>query len=1012
MKCSSCGGEIVDTANFCRHCGAAQAASPAEGAVEGESEAAAVSEELGSTEELRAAITTLQNQVSFLSNRISALESSIAGPQSQQPQRRAQVPAPPPRPAQPQAQSPPAAPPVAQTPPVTAAPSQPMSGQDVAAAPERPSTSEGSPAPTRPAATPVSSREPETSGVQSYASTPREGAATPLLASFNWEWLLGGNWLARIGIVALIIGVGFFLKLAFDNQWIGETGRVLLGLVAGVALLAAGEFWRRKYPVWAQAVTGGGIAILYLSIFAAFGLYQLIGGLTALGLAFLVTAAAAGLALRYGALAIAILGILGGFATPVFLSQDVEQQWALLGYVLVLDLGVLFLAAFRNWRWFTLLALAGSLVLYGFWVQNEPSPSLLLSQAGITLIFLIFVGATTLYHLIWRRPLQAFDQSLMVINAMAYLAISYNQLFDVYREWMGAFTVLLSAFYGLLSYGILLRNRDQAHLSMFAVAIALVLLALAVPVQLSGPSVVVAWAAQGAALTWLSFATGLRQMRWFGLAFFVVVLGWLLVTDLALDLGIYSPLSSYANDSGWPFFNFRILAYLMVIAAGYLTAFLWMRGRQAIEYKWERFMSAAFLAGAQVLTLWILSIQMVDLVQNAVDAGRLAEHLEGNAILLSLGGCWGLYAVAALVAGNIRNLPPVRLAGLAVLALALAKWFLLDIGISIDLITVYWESYNQGSYWIVYDVRIAVYVILVGAAYYAAFSWKRNPQHYFYGWESRLPTLLIAAANVLTLWVLSVMVVDAVNLATSYHLVTDRQLPNVMSLSLGALWAAYAGVLVYLGARRRLPLLRAGGIALLAACAVKWLLVDVILDLSLLQQHNYHFHPFWFLYDVRLLAYVILIGVSYGSVFWWKRIRDDLQYDWEDYVPLAVSVAANLFTLWILSVMVADAVGLASRNGLVGASAAGNATSLSLSVLWALYATVLIAMGIVRQERWLRTGGLALLAIPVLKLFSYDAFQLEAGYRVGAFMGLGALLVLGGFLYQRYSRVIRGFLLE
>ena len=346
------------------------------------------------------------------------------------------------------------------------------------------------------------------------------------------------------------------------------------------------------------------------------------------------------------------------------------------------------------------------------------------------------------------------------------------------------------------------------------------------------------------------------------------------------------------------------------------------------------------------------------------------------------------------------------------LALALAKWFVVDIGIDIDLVIANWGSYNQDSYWIVYDVRLAAYVILVGAAYYAASLWKRNPQQYVFGWESRLPSLLVGAANLLTLWVLSVMVVDAVNLAANYDLVTDRQLPNVLSLSLGALWAAYAGGLVYLGARRRLPLLRAGGIGLLAICAAKWLLVDIILDLSLLQQDNYHLHPFWFLYDVRLMAYVVLIGVSYGSVFWWKRIRDDLQYNWERHVPVAVSVAANLFTLWILSVMVADAVGLASRNGFVGAAAAGNATSLSLSVLWALYATVLIALGIVRQERWLRTGGLVLLAIPVVKLFSYDAFQLEAGYRVGAFMGLGALLVLGGFLYQRYSRVIRGFLLE
>ena len=988
MVCTNCGGEMADGANFCRHCGVARPVAMPDSASEGSPHPEIEDSNVDSGVELRAAITSLQTQVGLLTNRIAVLESQL-GAGTQRP-----VP----------------------TPPQTAAPVS--DAPALTPAPQSPTVRPATPSSPAPATVWRPSLEVESPATVEEASEPGggEGVSTgkaSAFSSFNWEWLLGGNWLARIGVLALIIGVGFFLKLAFDNQWIGETGRVLLGLAAGVALLAAGEFWRRKYSVWAQAVTGGGIAILYLSIFAAFGLYQLIGGLTALGLAFLVTAAAAGLALRYEALAIAILGILGGFATPVFLSQDVEQQWALLGYVLVLDLGVLFLAAFRNWRWFTLLALAGSLVLYQFWVQNEPSPSLLLSQMGITLIFLIFVGATTLYHLIWRRPLQALDQSMMVINAMAYLAISYSQLFDEYREWMGAFTVLLSAFYGLLGYGILRRNRDQTNLSMFAVGIALVLLAIAVPVQLSGPSVVVAWAAQGAALTWLSFATGLPQMRWFGLAFFAVVLGWLVITDLPLDLGVIdSPWNPYAADEGLPFFNLRILGYLMVIGAAYLTAFLWRRGKEAIAFEWEGFMPAAFLAGANVLTLWILSIQVVDLVKLAVEEGLLAQHLEASAISLTLGGCWGLYALAALVAGKAINRPLVRLAGIAVLALAFARWVLLDLWLDINLVIVNWESYEQDTYWLLFDVRIAVYVILTGVAYYAAYLFKRNPLQGFFGWESRLPSLLVAAANVLTLWVLSVMVVDAVNLASRHDLVSDGQFPYILSLGLGTTWAGYAGGLTFLGTRHRLPLLRTGGIALLAFCAAKWLMVDVIADLALLQQDNYHINPFWFLYDVRLLSYVVLIGVSYASVMWWKRSGDDNCYGWEPYVPLALIVAANLFTLWSLSVMVADAVGLASRNGLVEVTYTGNATSLSLSALWAIYATVLIALGIVKQERWLRTGGLALLAIPVLKLFSYDAFQLEAGYRVGAFMGLGAMLVLGGFLYQRYSRVIRGFLLE
>ena len=146
------------------------------------------------------------------------------------------------------------------------------------------------------------------------------------LPNWDWEWLFGGNWLARIGVVALVIGIGFFLKLAFDNQWIGETGRVVLGLVAGwhcwgPASTGAGSTRSGRNPSRA-----GGLAILYLAIFAAFSPLRSHPASLALGLFFLVTVTAAGLALRYESFAIAVLGILGGFATPLFLAEQLPDS--------------------------------------------------------------------------------------------------------------------------------------------------------------------------------------------------------------------------------------------------------------------------------------------------------------------------------------------------------------------------------------------------------------------------------------------------------------------------------------------------------------------------------------------------------------------------------------------------------------------------------------------------------------------------------------------------------------
>ena len=101
------------------------------------------------------------------------------------------------------------------------------------------------------------------------------------------EQAIPGNWLARIGVAAVIIAVGFFLKLAFDNEWISDAQQVVLGVTGGLVLLGASEYWLDRYRVWAQALAGGGIAILYLSAFAAFALYDLVGFLPAYVLMYL-----------------------------------------------------------------------------------------------------------------------------------------------------------------------------------------------------------------------------------------------------------------------------------------------------------------------------------------------------------------------------------------------------------------------------------------------------------------------------------------------------------------------------------------------------------------------------------------------------------------------------------------------------------------------------------------------------------------------------------------------------
>jgi uncharacterized membrane protein len=135
------------------------------------------------------------------------------------------------------------------------------------------------------------------------------------------EGTIGKLWLNRIGIIAILIGVSYFLKYAFDNNWIGPAGRVALGLVAGIAVVLWSELFRKKgHLAFSYSLKAVGIGTLYLSLWGAYQIYHLVPSSVAFVAMVLVTASTITLALTQDAEILAAFALLGGFSTPVLLS--------------------------------------------------------------------------------------------------------------------------------------------------------------------------------------------------------------------------------------------------------------------------------------------------------------------------------------------------------------------------------------------------------------------------------------------------------------------------------------------------------------------------------------------------------------------------------------------------------------------------------------------------------------------------------------------------------------------
>lgn len=204
---------------------------------------------------------------------------------------------------------------------------------------------------------------------------PRPPPPLPAAPSFDWEQLLGIRGAAWLGGIALAIAGTLFAKYSIENGLISPALRIVLLVLVALAALVGSEFFLRPgYETTANAACGSGIAVLYTAFFSAHALYELLPLAPTFVLMLLTTVTAALLALRYGSISIAILGLLGGFATPLALSTGQDRPIGLFAYLLLLNLGFLWIAVRSRWHRLLSLSLAATLLLQTGWALTHLSP--------------------------------------------------------------------------------------------------------------------------------------------------------------------------------------------------------------------------------------------------------------------------------------------------------------------------------------------------------------------------------------------------------------------------------------------------------------------------------------------------------------------------------------------------------------------------------------------------------------------------------------------------------------
>jgi uncharacterized membrane protein len=503
-------------------------------------------------------------------------------------------------------------------------------------------------------------------------------------SSTDLEALIGGRWFNRIGIIALLFAISYFLKLAFDNNWIGPAGRVIIGILLGLLMLPWSDWLlSRDYTYFSEGIAGLGEATLFVSVWAGCQYYTLFSQQTGFVALVIVTAIMAFLALRRNSERIGFISLLGGLLTPALMSTGKNEQVVLFSYLLLLGGAALFISWRRSWQSLLPLAFCATYLYFWEWYDQFYRASAFLGSTLFfaTLIFLLFAVVPAARALL-GLPLRALDALLVLANTLAYIVILYALLWSKYRWPLALLFIALAIAHEAIALLLQDPTADESVAPRFLyTGVAVTCLTLAIPTKLEHNDLTYAFVIEGAALVWIGFRYLGNLLRPFG---------YLLLTFAAGHLLLEPP---YA---GTFLFNERFGTYLILIAG--LGVCLWgaapaLRSTSrtldptSAAAKPGQISRTAFVepestrAEAGFLTVGINFFALLSLTQEFWDYFGGGPRNSDNSLAqhLSISVLWTAYAAVLLLLGAVRQLPILRWQALFLLSVVVLKVFFYDL---------------------------------------------------------------------------------------------------------------------------------------------------------------------------------------------------------------------------------------------------------------------------------------------------------------------------------------------
>jgi uncharacterized membrane protein len=777
-----------------------------------------------------------------------------------------------------------------------------------------------------------------TAAEREWTPPPRTPSAFDRAIAQVMARLKRANPLALVGIVILFIGAAFLAKYAAERNVFPIELRFIAVALAAFTLLFIGWRLRDARAVYAQLLQGGGVAGLYLTVFAATKLYQLLPIGLAFGLMVVIALAAAVIAVAQNALSLAVIGAAGGFLAPILVSTGSGDHVALFSYYAILNLGVFAVAWFKTWRVLNVLGFLFTFTITGLWrASGYERDDLVSADLFLILFFLMYVGVSVLNSVRQPPSLKGYVSGSLVFG-LPVVAFTMHATLVAHLEYALAWSALtLGAFYLALGWTLFRTRRETFHLLVEAfAALGVIFASLAIPLAFDTRTTAAMWAVEGAGLLWL----GVRQQRKLARAFGALL-------QVGAGLAYLAGLPAAHGDLA--VLNSAYLGALMLGASGVFSGYWLYRNRNS-QAPYEA-------VGQHAFTLWGLSWWLF------AGLNEIAQFLRDYMLAASLSLVAGTAAACAWLTSN-REWPLPRM--IAVYLPSAAAIAGLVYASSLEHPFVEWGAVG----WVVLiGVHLGL-LRLTDAEQIAGRAWL----HAGACW---LAALLAA-------W------------ESSFH-IAARTTGVWASLPWGL---APALVVAWLG-RRTLrphwPLAQyASAYRLLGATPLVITIGCWIAGLNVLSRGD----ASWLPYVPLVNPLDVSVAVAFAAVGLWWTALDDAQRRalWSSDPRILIAIVTGLAFLWLNSALIRSL----HHNWGAPITAYGIAHSTlvqaALSIFWGVLGFAAMTIAAKQHWRYVWLVGAGLMAIVVAKLFLVDLSNVGTIARITSFLSVGALLLITGYL--------------